>query len=244
MKGAAMQDKRVWLGGGGALAVIVAAASWFLFIHPELSSAAQLRSTAADTDTQNSVLAAKNAQLAKLDSNIGGLRTKLATALNSLPPASGLSAFTREANALAVDKSVRLTSITVGAISPAGASATTVAPIASDTGDATTNGSGVGAAPAPTPVQSTASTTGVGGEYSIQITLISKGSLHHQAAFVKALENGPRRALITSTQLTAGSGRVASVDANTTMTTQLNVFSAPMSKAQLVQLKKLLTAGS
>ncbi|MGH8961818.1 MAG: hypothetical protein ACRDWT_11625, partial [Jatrophihabitantaceae bacterium] len=54
-----LQDKRVWLGGGAVAAVLVAAASWFFVINPELSSADSLRSQADAANQQNLVTQAK-----------------------------------------------------------------------------------------------------------------------------------------------------------------------------------------
>jgi hypothetical protein len=65
--------------------------------------------------------------------------------------------------------------------------------------------------------------------------------LPRQLAFLQQVQAGPRRALITSTQVTPGTGsKQASVDSQASFSTQLTVFSAPQTPAQIRQLKKLL----
>jgi Tfp pilus assembly protein PilO len=79
--------------------------------------------------------------------------------------------------------------------------------------------------------------------YTIQVTLISTGSLTRQLAFLDDVQvDGPRRALVSSTQFSSGSGGTAgSIDADTTLTTQLTIFSAPVSPATQAQLEKELS---
>jgi hypothetical protein len=233
----ALKDRRIWVVGGCVLAVVLAAATWFGLVSPERSDASQLRSQAADVDAQNALAATKNAELAKLDRGYSGLKTKLADAVDSLPPTSGLPAFTREATTLAAATGVNLSGITVGAISPAGAAASAAPPPTDDTTAA--------AAPTPAAAPTTAAAPSGPGTFTIAVTLLSQGSLQHQLEFLHALQTGPRRVLVTATQTSAlGNGRVASLDPANTMTTQLTIFSQPMSSAQLSSLQKLLRATS
>ena len=241
MNSAALQDRRVWIGGGVLLAVVLVAASWFLLISPERSSASDLRSQAANTDVQNSVMASKNAKLAKQNANIKGLRAKLVKAVDSLPPTSGLPEFTREATAFAKAAGVKLTGITIGGVSSVSGVA---APTTPDTSgeDSTATPAPSPTASSPTPAPGGVVTTTASGQYSISVTLVSQGSLVHQLTFLHALEVGPRRVLVTSTQMgISASSRISSVDASTSMTAQLNIFSAPMSASQLASLNKLLS---
>lgn len=226
---ASLQDRRLWIGGGALIAVILAAASWLLFIHPELSSASDLRSQRDDIVSQNDLAQGQNLRLEEQSHNLDSLKAKLTTALDALPPDSGLPAFTEELGKLAAATSVNLSSINVGAVTPANSPGGTAAP-----------------APAATSTTgSTSSTTGGTGQYSITVTVQSTGTLVHQLTFLKAIESGPRRALVTSSQITeSGGSRVASVDSSASMTTQLTVFSAPMSTTEIKQLQSLFQTGS
>ena len=79
--------------------------------------------------------------------------------------------------------------------------------------------------------------------FAIPVTLVSTGSAVNQLAFLKAIQvDGPRRALVISTALAPASGATtASIDASSTMTTQLSVFTAPLSSTAQAQLEKLLS---
>lgn len=237
MNSSSLQDRRVWIGGGCVAAVLILAAAWFLLINPELSSAKQARSQAKTTQGQNDSLAANNAKLAEQYRGISTLRGSLARAIAALPPTSGLPAFTQEVTRAATAQRVKLTTITVGAATPAVSTAATPA----TTAPAASGNSGAGAATttAPTTTAGTPAAAG-GGQFSFQITLTTQAPTSRQLAFVKALENGPRSALLTSTQISStGSGKQTAATA-TTMTTQLTIFSAPMSAPQLKQIDTLL----
>jgi hypothetical protein len=67
--------------------------------------------------------------------------------------------------------------------------------------------------------------------------------LSGQLAFVRDIQvAGPRRALITGTQITPGAGsKTTSIEQSSTFTTQLNIFSAPRTPAEIRQLQKLLS---
>ena len=224
MKPSSWHDRRVWLGGGVIAAVLIVVVSWLLLIGPELSSASQLRSQAASTDLQNTATQAKNAALARQSRDISTLKSAFQRALEALPPDSGLPALTEEMARLAEQTGVHLSSINVGAVAAAGSTSSTA--VGADAGAPATKATGAA-------------------QYSIPVTVVSTGRFAQQAAFLKALENGPRRTLVTSTQVTAfGGSHVASVDGSTNVATQLTVFCAPMSRSQLAKLTKILAAGS
>ena len=151
MKTSVLQSRRAWLGGGVVVALVLVAAGWLLFIHPELSSAASLRSQAQAAQFEDSLLVAKTAQLRKQSQNLGTMRTGLADALAALPADSGLPAFTDQLAAQAASNNVALTSITVGAVT----------------------------APTTTAGAATPSTT-AGAVYQIPVTIISVGPLANQ----------------------------------------------------------------
>jgi len=238
MAASASKSNRLWVTGGVAASVLLMAASWLLLIGPERSSSADLRAQAADTNQQNLVLEANNRKLAGLNQRIDDLRAKLLRAVDSLPPTSGLPEFTREAAAIASGTGVHLTGMTIGAVNPAGA--TTAPASAPQDGSDTTTQAPTTATPTTAAVPAPGS-----GQFSIGITLSSSGSLRNQIAFLDALRKGARGVLINSSQVSAGEkSRRGSVDAANTMTTQLTVFSQPMSSEQLASLKKLLRPSS
>jgi len=207
-----LQDRRVWIGGGLIAAFLVAIAGWFFAISPELSSADSLRSETANTEMLNISAQAKLNALKNKSEHKDELVSSLRSALAALPADSGLPDLTRQVSAQASATHVTLTSITVGATTAVGA-------------------------PAGAPANVTSA-----GLSATAITLSTNGTLAQQVAFLHAVQvDGPRRALVTSVQLTpssdAGSG---SVDGASTWTIQLSVFSQPQTAQQRAQLDKLL----
>lgn len=218
MKRSALDDRRLWLAGGAFAVVLIAVASWFFLISPRFASADDLDGQHQDAQSQNSVLAAKNAKLAAASRNLGALRGKLTSALTALPPDTALAAFTRDVTAIAAAGRVSLSTIS---ISPP-ADPTLAAPPAPAGSSPTAASPTPGAAPAAANV------------VTIDVTLTTSGTLLRQQAFLHDLQGGTRRVLVASSQLSvAGNSRTHSVDAVTSMTTQLRIFTAPMTAAQL-----------
>ncbi len=239
-----LQDKRVWLGGGAGAALLIVAVAWFMFIGPELSSASALQSQAAATRQQNSVLQAKLGELQVESTKITKYTASLKAALSALPYDSGLPAFTRQLSAQARVDRVAISSVVVGSVTavvpavPAVAGAAPAVAGAAPAAPATDTGA---AAPT-TPTTPIGPTSAAGSLYSVQVTIESKGTLVHQLGFLHDVRTaGPRRVLITSSQIVAGAVNGASIDRAAVFTTQLTIFSAPQSPAQIVQLNKLLS---
>ena len=232
MDRALLQDRRVWIAGGVIAALILFAASWFMLISPKVDSTDSLNQQKGDAQTANDLLAAKNNKLARESRNLSALKAKLQQAVAGLPADSGLADFTREVTSAAATQHVTLTTI---AITPP--TAQTAAPAA-----APADSSGTGAttsSPSATPsADPTAAATDTGATVSINATLTSSGSLPQQTAFLKDLQDGARRMLVTSSQVSVASGsRVSSVDSATTMTTQVTIFTSPGTADDLAALK-------
>lgn len=229
-----LQDKRVWLGGGAVAALLILAVGWFMFVGPERSSADDLRSQAAATQQENSVLQSKVRSLQVKSTQLAKYTSSLKAALEALPVDSGLPAFTRQVSAQAKANGVAVSSVVVGGVA-AVAAAAPVAPATAATGATSASST------TPTPAAVTA--TAAGGLFSVQVTIQSNGTLAHQLAFINDIRTaGPRRALINSTQVTPGTGaKEASIDGAASFTTQLTIFSAPQSPEQIAQLNKLLS---
>jgi hypothetical protein len=213
------QDKRLWLFSGAIVALLIVLLGWFFVIHPELTAASSNRDQAESARTQNIALEGKNNKLKAQNDDAAALRAGLAAALAELPYDSGLPEFTRQVSAQATEHSMVLSSIVVG----------DTLPVVGPTGDA---------------VESTAATTDAATSLvAIPITVVATGLSSNQLAFLTALQvTGPRRALVTAVQIAPPSGGEAvGGDAESTMTLQLTVFSAPLTPAAQAELEKLLS---
>lgn len=209
-----LQSRRFWLGGGVAAAVLIVLAGWLAVISPQLSSTGSLKDQTAAVQQQNAVLQAKTVALKRQDVKRGALTLSLRKAVVGLPSDSALTTFTRQIAAQAKANHVSLTSVTVG--------------------------SAAATSPGATSAGSTANAAGT--TMAIPITLVSSGLGAGQLGFLKDLQiTGPRRALVTSTQTTPTAGTTkASISGPCTMTTQLTIFTTPLTAQAQAQLQKLL----
>ena len=226
------QNRRLWLGGGAAVAILILVVGWFFVISPQLSATASIRDEVDSAQSQNSVLQAKNSKLKKENDNVATLRAGLAAALAELPSDGGLPAFTRQLSAQATASSVSLTSVIVGAVLPvAGAVAAPAAAPTTETGTAATG------------TTATAAATSAGGLMQIPVSLVVTGLGKNDIAFLKAIQvTGPRRALVTASQLSPSSGGAATgIDGPCTLTLAVTIFSAPLSPTGQAALQKLLS---
>lgn len=219
---------KIWLLGGTAGCVLLAALAWFIVVSPALSRVSTVKSQVAAADSKNDLLRIKLAQLQSEKAGIATLRTSLTNALEGLPINSGMADFTAQLQAQAVTAQVRLGSIGAGTPSvvaaASGSTATTTPPAATSPG----------------------STAAPGSLYSIPVTITADGDLTHLDTFLKLVQTqGPRRALVVSTQFAPVSGSTqASIDTAVQMTVQLQVFTSPQTPAQQAQLAKLLGLNS
>jgi hypothetical protein len=190
-----------------------------MLISPELSGASSLKGETASAEDQNASLQRKNSKLENDNKNIAALREALRNARAGLPIDSGIPALTRQLSAQAAASGITLKSISVG--SPA---------------EITANGSAAAAG-------SAATAGSVAGKlFAITVTLVSDGPAAHQQRFLTAIQtDGPRRALVTSTQVTPGTGAsTSSIESTSTMNLQLQVFVAPQTPAAAAELAKQL----
>jgi hypothetical protein len=228
----ALENPRVWTGGGAFAALLIIAVGWFLFISPERGSVSDLNAQAATTRQENSVLQLKVTSLQIKSKQINKYTSSLKAALSALPFDSGLPAFTRQLSAQGAANGVDVTAVVVGGV-------TAVAPAAAPAAPTATDGSTSTAPAAAAPV----ATTPAGGLFSVSVTVDSDGTLPHQLAFLKAVQTaGPRRALISATQIGVAAGsKSTSIDGAASFTTSITVFSAPQTPDQITQLNKLLS---
>lgn len=227
-----LQSKKPWILGGVGAALLLIAVSWLFIIQPRLTSASDTQAQADNTDLQNTQLIAANHKLAESQRTMGTLRAKLVLALSALPATSALPEFTHEVTATAAATSLTLSNISIGAVAPAtaAAAAPTTAPTPTDATASATP------APAPAPAPGASTGPAAPAQYQVNVTLTTQGPLVNQLEFVKTLQHGARRVLVTSTLLSGAGSKLV-------VTTQLNIFTAPMSTQQIAQLRKLLTTG-
>lgn len=214
---ASLQSRRAWLAGGALVALLIVAISYLLVIAPKLGDASDTRAQARDNDAQNLTLASRHGALVRQQTGLPAMRTELAAALQALPATSALPEFTHEVTRAAAASGVTLSNISINGLTPVTSPSAAPAPTGSTT----------------TPVAAAAPTVS---QYQVGVTLSTSGPTPNQLAFVKAVENGSRRALVTSTSFT-GNGSKAS------LTSQLTIFTAPMTTQQIAQLRALLGSG-
>lgn len=219
----AMQNDRVWIGGGVAAAVLISALAWFGVISPERSNAASLHDQTSTAEIANDALMHQLTQLRADNAAKADLVIQLRSAREALPVRSGLPDFTRQLAGQASSAKVTLLEITVGAITSMAAS-TPSTPSAAD------------AATAAGPVGKT---------FVIPITVQAAAPAARLQDFIANIQtDGPRRALVTSAQLVpATSSNSLSIDLGASLTLKCNVFVTPQSAAAEAELQKQL-AGS
>ena len=244
---AVSEDRRLWLGGGVAVGVLLLLAGWLLLVQPQLTATADTRAQAEDSQLQNGTLAGTVSTLKAADKNLPTLVSALRHTREQLPITSGLSAFTDQLGAQAAAAKLTISSVTVGSVSVV--TAAVAAPVAAAGGGAISEGTTATTGTAP------AGTAGPAGQlYQVQLTLVTTGGLAQQRGFLAAVQaQGPRAALVTSVQLaattdaaaatvTTGTAAVASLDTSAAMTTVLTVFVAPQTPAAAEQLAAQLDA--
>ena len=245
MGNSSLHDRKTWIGAGVVLAIIIAAASWFMLVSPELSAADSLHSQASAQRAQNLSMANNVAGLRANSAHLPTYIEQLKRAMTALPSDSGLAEFTRQANGLASSLHVSISGITVGMIAPALAVAPGAAPATGTTAtDSTTPSTSTPSTTTSTaPVATPRAGATAGTLYAIPLTVTSQGTFKAQSKFLEGLRSaGPRYGLVTGVQFAPGAGAAeASIDGSDTMTVQVTVFSQPQSADELAQLHKLLS---
>jgi hypothetical protein len=167
-------------------------------------------------------LEAKNSRLEEQNNDAAALRAGLAAALAELPTDGGLPEFTRQLSAQATATSVVLSSVVVGTAIPV-----------QDTGGTAVPGTTTDAVTTATPSS---------GLVQMTVSLAATGLAADLQAFLHEIQvTGPRRALVTSTQLTPSSDDPIGIDGPCTLNLTLNIFSAPVSATDQAALDKLLS---
>lgn len=215
-----LSDTRVWIAGSAGAALVVALLGWFMFIGPTLSDSSALRQQTASAQQLNSKLRADIQTLKEQRTGLPALVDKLTHARLQLPVSDALPSFATAASAHARATHIALTSMTVGSVTPVDASG--------------------GLATATTQVSSPA-----GHLFAIPVTIVSKGRYDSQLRFLAGLQKlGPRVVLITGVRFAPGDqATLQDLDQQSSLTTSMSVFVAPLTPQQNEQLAKQL-AGS
>jgi hypothetical protein len=223
-----MKGDRVWLVGGAAAGVVIAALGWFMVISPELSNASSLDEQTLASQTQNLSLQSKIHRLQADNSNMDALLASLRQARAELPPDTGLAAFTRQLSGYASQYGVVLSGITA-------ADPTALTPTVASAAGPTT--------PAPATRPAAGSTASPAGQtYTLPLTVIVKGAAANDLRFLAAMQGpGKRAALVTGTQLT---GDTTKRGGAMQLTIQLQLFTTPQAPGSVDALLHRLSDAS
>ncbi|HEU5270270.1 MAG TPA: hypothetical protein VFU36_10135 [Jatrophihabitans sp.] len=204
------QNEKLWIAGGVAVGLVLAAGAWFGAISPELSHVSSLHTQQADADSQNQLLIHRTNKLRADSEQLPTIVKQLQADLTGLPVTADLAGYTTQLNRQAGVSGVTISAINIGdpaLINPDGS-----------TSQAT-------------------STVAAGHIFGFPVTLSTTGGYAAQLALLKQIQRtGPRVALVHSVKfVTAGGARA--VDTDSTMTVQLTIFVTPLSPAAAAQLQ-------
>lgn len=196
---AATRKDHMWIGGGIAAALAIAASSYFLLISPQFDAKAEAEDQLANTQTQNLVLRNRIDTLRDQSNQSEELNGALAELQAAVPSHHDLEGFTRQLTAFATSAGV-----TIASISPAAPTIVTRPdPTTAPSGDEGSEDSGTSDDPAPSTAQQPPAEDPDENLYSIAITVVTNGSMTAQQAFLSALEKeGARRSLVTNVAFT------------------------------------------
>ncbi|GGB94113.1 hypothetical protein [Cellulomonas carbonis] len=223
-----------WVLGTVALVAAMGAGSWFLGIGPVLDEAAQAQAQAESVEQANDLQQIKIDRLAKQFEELPAMRAELASLQVQVPTDAQLSAYLRDLERIAAERSVTITAFQseVGAALPAVVPVTPVAPPAeAATTDATaaaesgTTGEAASEqAPAttePAPAPTTAEPVPVPappGFVAIPVGFSALGSYENVVAFLDAAQTGTSRLFLVAsfvgqaqTEVAESGGRPATV---------------------------------
>jgi type II secretory pathway component PulM len=188
------QTERLWLIGGGTVAVLLTVIAYFFFISPQRSETADVRAQVADAKTENTVLQHKLAALREQNKSLARYQQDLAAARRALPSASGVSDFVRSLQVLGAQTQTDVASLSVGQPAPVAAAAPAAATSAtSSSPSSAAPGPAAGSAPRPSAV------------YSLAISAQVTGSPADLNRFLDQLQRvQPRAVLITAISETTG----------------------------------------
>lgn len=210
-------NERVWIGGGVIATLLLAGGLWSFVVSPQLDNVDSLKAQTADAQVQNLALQGNVSRLKAQYDHIADVKRELNAVHEQLPAQNALAQLTAQLSAQARAHHVSLTQY----------NAANPQPVAPPT--ATTAAAAAPASTAPAAVPATGASP-ASGLYAIQVSVIVTGKVPDELGFVRAVQkDGPRTALVTSTQLQSGSstGGSGSGTGGSSLTLQMDVFVAP-----------------
>jgi type IV pilus assembly protein PilO len=226
------QTERLWLIGGGLVALLVALIAYFLFISPQRSQTADVNSQAAQARQDNASLQARLDALREQSKRLDVFERQLTSAQLALPSTAGMSDFLRSLQQLGNTTLTDITQLTVGQpvnVTTVVAGTPTVAPSA--TANATTAPAAVGVPAA----------TAVGPQlYALPINAEIAGAPTALNRFLEQLQAvQPRAVLITQiTELTGTTTGGAAIQGKgvTSLQLTMDAFVAPTNPTEKASL--------
>jgi hypothetical protein len=109
---------RLWLIGGAVVAALLVAVTWFAFVSPQRSQAAELRAQTTAAQDRAVALRKRLAQLRAENAKLATYKAKLAREQAALPASPDLSAFLRQVQAAGDAAGVPVSGVTVGLPTP------------------------------------------------------------------------------------------------------------------------------
>jgi hypothetical protein len=206
----ALKSDRFWLLGGVLAAIVVAALAWFFAVGPQLSNASSLQSQTTDAQTQNAALQANIRKLQRQNSDMTALTAALQQARTALPVDTEIAAYTKQLSDYAASNHVQIVGINAGA------------PVSGMTKP------GQPAVPA--------GGSAAGQLFGLPMTVIVKGNINDDLKYLRAIQTGPRAALVTSTQIASDAAKGGVPQ----LTIGLAVFVAPQTPDVVAELQKQL----
>lgn len=183
----------------GVLGLIaILAIGWLVLISPQHSKANDLKAQANDSTGQIALMSHHLSDLRAASTKVAQFQDELAVDQRALPATDGIPAFLRSLQATADASGVGVTSVSVS--DPKSTTSTATATTAPATGSGQSAG---------------------GATYEMDISLSATGPLDSLIAFMKAMQQGDRAALVTAAALDTSTGSLP------TLTATLTVFVAP-----------------
>ncbi|HKT04238.1 MAG TPA: hypothetical protein VJT31_32335 [Rugosimonospora sp.] len=110
----ARQSDRVWLAGGGAVAVLLLVFTWFFLVSPQHDQAGTLHAQTAAVQDKVTELRRRLTQLRQQNAKLSVYKQQLTTLQAALPSQPGLSAFLRQVQSAGDTAAVTVTNVDVG----------------------------------------------------------------------------------------------------------------------------------
>lgn len=190
------------IAGFAALALVFG--GWFVGVQPQLAAASASAQQQSDIDARNDTVRAELARLEKQYSELGTLRSELATLKASIPDSTDTTPFIKELNQLAATNGLTISSLTFGdaqayvppastSSAPESGATATATPAPSATAEPAAEGNVVAAPQAVTDPLITSSNFIV-----IPVSVSVDGSDAQAMAFTSGVQKGSRLFLVNS----------------------------------------------